>query len=88
MILYIIEIIKILPIWINLHEISENQLNQFLWICIQFIQFLLLSSNGIELCFQIIDFTINEMKCKLINQSIVNIFNSNIFLFLYFYNKL
>lgn len=79
MILYIIEIIKILPIWINLHEISENQLNQFLWICIQFIQFLPLSSNGIELCFQIIDFTINEMKCKLINQSIVNIFNSNIF---------
>ncbi|KAG6794440.1 serine/threonine-protein kinase atr-like [Apis mellifera caucasica] len=64
LILYIIEIIKMLPIWINLYDITENQLNQFLWTCIQFIQFLPLSSNGTELCFQIIDFTISEIKCN------------------------
>ncbi|XP_043511522.1 serine/threonine-protein kinase atr [Frieseomelitta varia] len=62
LVLCIIEIIKTLPLWINFREISEEQLNQFLQICIELIQFLSISSNSIELCFQIIEFTINEIK--------------------------
>lgn len=66
MILYVIEIIKLLPTWLNLYEVSENQLNKFLWASIELIQSLSISSNSIELCFQIIDFTVNELKCELI----------------------
>lgn len=66
MILYVIEIIKLLPTWLNLYEVSENQLNKFLWASIELIRSLSLSSNSIELCFQIIDFTVNEIKCELI----------------------
>lgn len=66
MILYVIEIIKLLPTWLNLYEVSENQLNKFLWASIELIRSLSISSNSIELCFQIIDFTVNEMKCELI----------------------
>ncbi|KOX79522.1 Serine/threonine-protein kinase atr [Melipona quadrifasciata] len=62
LVLCTIEIIKTLPLWINFREISEEQLNQFLRTCIELIQFLSVSSNSIELCFQIIDFTINEIK--------------------------
>ncbi|OAD54306.1 Serine/threonine-protein kinase atr [Eufriesea mexicana] len=73
LILYAIEIIKALPIWLNLYEISEDQLNQFLWTCIQFVQSSPVSSNSIELCFQITDFTINEIKCHHPNLNAVEI---------------
>ncbi|XP_060828354.1 serine/threonine-protein kinase atr-like [Bombus pascuorum] len=62
LILYVIEIIKLLPTWLNLYEVSENQLNKFLWASIELIQSLSVSSNSIELCFQIIDFTVNGIK--------------------------
>ncbi|XP_076757525.1 serine/threonine-protein kinase ATR [Xylocopa sonorina] len=65
LILYAIEIVKMLPTWINLYEISENQLSRFLWTLVQFIQSLpSVSPNSIELCFQVIDFTITEIKCN------------------------
>ena len=75
LVLCIIEIIKTLPLWINFREISEEQLNQFLQTCIELIQFLSISSNSIELCFQIIEFTINEIKCKLIIYILLSLYN-------------
>lgn len=65
MILYTIEVIKGIPTWLNLNELSENQLRQFLWTLVQFIQFLPTFVNSIEVCFQIIDLTVYELICKL-----------------------
>nr|XP_034192073.1 serine/threonine-protein kinase ATR [Osmia lignaria]XP_034192074.1 serine/threonine-protein kinase ATR [Osmia lignaria]XP_034192075.1 serine/threonine-protein kinase ATR [Osmia lignaria] len=61
LILYTIEVIKGIPTWLNLNELSENQLRQFLWTLVQFIQFLPTFVNSIEVCFQIIDLTVYEL---------------------------
>ncbi|XP_003702936.2 serine/threonine-protein kinase ATR isoform X1 [Megachile rotundata] len=62
-ILYTIEIIKGIPIWLNLNEISLDQLCQFLWTLVEFIEFLPTFVNSIEVYFQIIDLTVHELIC-------------------------
>ncbi|CAK9833676.1 Serine/threonine-protein kinase atr [Anthophora retusa] len=64
LIFYATEVIKALPTWLNLYEISKKQLDEFLWTFDKFIQLSPFSSNDIELCFQVIDFIIHEIGCN------------------------
>ncbi|XP_026671548.1 serine/threonine-protein kinase ATR-like isoform X2 [Ceratina calcarata] len=73
LVLYAIDAVKALPMWINLGLISGMQLNQFLCIFVQFIASCPLSQNSTELCFKIIDFTVNELKRQDVNFDAVNI---------------
>ncbi|XP_076632761.1 serine/threonine-protein kinase atr isoform X1 [Colletes latitarsis] len=61
LILYIIEIIKIIPTWLDLNEISEKELYVFIETLTQFIQSSQIFPNSIELCFQVIDLTVHEL---------------------------
>nr|XP_031832738.1 serine/threonine-protein kinase atr-like [Nomia melanderi] len=61
LILYFIEIVKIIPTWLVSNELQGNQICQLIEMFTQFIEALPVFSNSIELCLETIHFTVHKL---------------------------
>ncbi|XP_053989775.1 uncharacterized protein LOC128882206, partial [Hylaeus volcanicus] len=61
LILYAIEIVKIISTWVDSNEVSANELHSFVDMLTQFIRTSPVCPNSIELCFQVIDLIVYEL---------------------------